>query len=236
MLASKFHFDKFLCLCMTLLIMGCNPMPAKVIEQRRAEINLKLADINAIGRLVSENNALKRENLEIPGQAPTFAPFTQKTNAVIVGPEHFPGYGPDSLDFKVISDNPFADTLSLLKDGKLASGKLPADSDAVNKIFDRLIDLRYILVVRIRQFNPPSAQGSSFQGGSAAGDLMMYEVKTRKLLGGFRFNVKNSDDVNPGKENQYLYLTQDLRKNLSKLIREEFKKRYPSDNPPLTDQ
>jgi hypothetical protein len=221
---------------MTLLIIGCSPTPTKLIEQRRIEINRKLADINAIGRLVSENNALKRENLEIIGQAPTFAPFTQKTNAVIVGPEHFAGYGPDSLDFKAVADNPFADTLALLADGKLANGKLPSDSDAVNKIFNTLIDLRYILVVRIRQFNPPSVQGASFQGGSAAGDLMMYEVKTRQLLGGFRFNVKNSANVNPGKENQYLYLMQDLRKNLSTLIREEFKKRYPDDNPPLTNQ
>ena len=233
MSVNQIQINKLLCLGMMLFMIGCSPSPDKLIEQRRTELNLKLGDIAAIGRKVKENVPLKQENITINREPISFGPSSEKTNAVAIGPEHFENSRLDVPDFPISMDQPFIDVNSLLKDGKLANGKLPADSDVVQKIFNNIMDLRYILVVRISQFNPPSVQGASFSRGSCTGEVQLYEIKTRTLLGGFRFSAQNSAQMDLPKEAGKLYLMGDLRQNVVKVIRSEFKKRYPDANPPL---
>lgn len=233
MSVNQNQINKLLCLGMMFFMIGCSPSPEKLIEQRRTELNLKLDDITAIGRKVQENIPLKQENITINREPISFGPSSERTNAVAVGPEHFENGKLDVADFPISLDQPFADVNSLLKNGKLANGTLPSDSEVVARVFNNIMDLRYILVVRIAQFNPPAVQGASFSSGWCTGEVHLYEIKNRLLLGGFRFKAKNSDNIELPKEGAQLYLVGDLRKNVIKIIRAEFKKRYPDGNPPL---
>lgn len=233
MSVNQIQINKLLCLGILFFMIGCSPSPEKLIEQRRAAVNLKLDDIAAIGRKVNENIPLKQENITINREPISFGPSSEKTNAVVVGPEHFENSKLDVADFSISMDQPFEDVHSLLKSGKLANGKPPYDSEVVGRVFDTIMDLRYILVVRIGQFNPPSVQGASFSSGWCTGEVQLYEIKNRLLLGGFRFKAQNSDKIELPKEGANLHLVGDLRKNVIKVIRSEFKKRYPDGNPPL---
>lgn len=55
--------------------------------------------------------------------------------------------------------------------------------------------VKYVIVVRAPKAERPSISGSksSFKAGRLAGDALMYELATKQIVGGFKFDVTHGD-------------------------------------------
>ena len=84
----------------------------------------------------------------------------------------------------------------LLATGKGRLGVEDLDADSVERQFKLLESVKYVLVVRPKTMLRPMVKNDrEFSMGMISGDVHLYELATKKDLGGFAFAVSSKDKV-----------------------------------------
>ena len=167
----------------------------QVLEARRAPVEAKLA---AIGRLGPAVEAAPRPAppLRRPDGALVLEPDVKSTAAVV--------YAQDLADpgaltpgvTRTLRANRLAECGSLLRKKK----HLTTLSDPLPRVADEYLEacaaVRWALVVRTFAYEAPRLTGADrFAPGRFDGDVLVFDVTTGELLGGFPVSVRSSNSV-----------------------------------------
>jgi hypothetical protein len=217
-------------------LVGCSPSPSSVLAKHRAVAEAKMAAIAKISSLVSENTHLpKSEFWSLEGPAPSFPPEDESGNAAVLGPEHLGNSTPDIADFRIVFDSPIADAKELLKSGNLANGKQPTGKQVV-RAMEQFERLRYLLVIRLSKYVPASGNWTSFTSGRCAGEAQLFDINSGNLVGGFQFQVQNSDEVYVTRQGDAeMGLASNIRFNANKAVRDKLKQMFPAATPAFSE-
>lgn len=89
--------------------------------------------------------------------------------------------------------------------GALANGHAYGSSynvQGIDRQFGLLVALKQAALIRIQRYDPPKAVagpgGRRFQSGRAAGDVLVYDLETRKRIGAFPFEAMQRDTAGVG--------------------------------------
>jgi hypothetical protein len=94
-------------------------------------------------------------------------------------------------------------------------------SDA-RKLLERCAGAEFLVVIRHQHFTRPQANGGgTFTEGKVDGDVLVYSLPGGKLLGGFPYAAKSSDQA--GEQ----HLDQDLQDNWARAMRDGLEKLQP---------
>ena len=192
---------------------GCGKSFEAVVEERRTEAEPKLEQIEQVGRKsLSFHEVLK--DISLPNDERL--QFNNSPNAALVQAELFDANNPrPQLDLTINSE-----WLTRSRNA-LSDSPTEIDGDTMAGLFDKLIAIKYLVVVRTRILAKPSAAGGGmFSPGLWQGELMVFEVESEEFLGGAPLTASNSDDVKVDTKDPETWLHSDLWKHARAAIRE----------------
>ncbi|MCA8913810.1 MAG: hypothetical protein KDB90_00260 [Planctomycetes bacterium] len=175
--------------CVLLMLAACGPTGEDIVNQRRADAEPKLKQIEELGAI-----ALKLEQEPEGIQMPEGAKlrFREGRNAALLQTEKFASgdAARPSLDL-IIEYGWLEEARSMLSQG--AGDSHP---DYVSGVFDALDSLEYLVLVRTRMYADPAITDSKmFSPGWWQADVMVFVIKTGKCLGISAVEATNSDEV-----------------------------------------
>lgn len=192
-----------------LLLAACEPPSGPRFDRDAAEA--KIAKIEAAARKASLHPALLEDTFE-----PVELSFNErpnpKWNAGILGIEECIGSAPRLA----ISGSPSWWTVPWAA----VRGDVAPEESAP---FDLLAHLRYLLVIRTREYTAPvvldNGQGTfHYQPGRFQGDALLVDLETTRILGGFRIRAENEFAIRLDRSK--LQLEADLATAAQRKIRE----------------
>lgn len=231
---------------------SCGKTPEAVIQQHRPAVEARLASIKAIAQLLPSEIVPTGAPFVLTGPPPSFGPLSSAAcNAILMEEDCFAYPDPPKPGFRFSAENPIADPVSLLSRGEFHGGR-PGNRELMDELLKHFTALRYVLVVRGMEVRAPVIEprkekkpdpfqsrtpGANadflFTSGTCDGDLILFDLETKKSVGGFRFYGKNSPQLMVSSIDQMGYLESDLRKNTTRSIAKDFLQRYPSAVPPF---
>ncbi len=120
----------------------------------------------------------------------------------------------------------------LKKRGRSMSGDLRLNEYCVTNAFKRLQRVKYLLVVRVKDYWPATDNfGDTFSPGRAAGDALLYEIAGAKFLGALAFKATNSDVAVLSESESSEELKKDLGSNMADAIQAQLKEHIPGTKP-----
>ncbi|MBZ0135234.1 MAG: hypothetical protein K8I27_02535 [Planctomycetes bacterium] len=191
-----------------LLIAGCGKSFDTVLSERHGEAEPKLKQIEQVGRgALTYQEELK--DIALPeGEKLRFG---DAPNAVLVQAELFesaPEKRRPRLDL-ILDTSWLTETRKALSD---APEKF--DGAYLERLFDTLAAIKFLVVIRTRLLAEPAAAGGGlFSPGLWQGEVMVFEVASGDFLGGAPLSVSNSDEVDVNAEDPGKWLHSDLWSN-----------------------
>src|SRR6266545_1794455 len=236
---------------------GCGGgSPSSIADRRRAQAEPKIAALRALAADVDRRPPVTADGWTLPaGEKLDFIWHKNPAhNASIAYAVHLADpctendLKYDNLD---TSDNRFYGPLDdsenwlrgpacLLQNGTWLHGVKDVEAAQVNAAFDRLAATKYALIVRIRTAARPTLVESeikageleTFHPGRVAGDALLYEVASGRLLGGFAFDVTSTEKVEVYDRDMHSQLESSLLTDLGSAMRDKIGKLPPGGVPP----
>jgi hypothetical protein len=188
----------FLGLLAVPLIGGCGPSHQDVIKRHGPVAQQKLDNLEAIVAQVRGLPWLERDTLQCPEKV-SFADkvgAAAPRNAQVLDVAHYEKRPQKADDFYAVSyDRWYAwPEMGLRGEGPVLKTIRARELD---KAFADLAKVRYVLVVRHKELVKPtvyhaSEGGAHFQKGTITAEAHLFELDTKKHLGGFTFVSTNS--------------------------------------------
>lgn len=205
---------KLLLLCCTLLLCACGPSSEEVVAEYRGRAEPRMARMAEIATAAAAHKA--EFKAPVPAEKLRFAGDSGNAGLVMVeeldvNPETRP-----SLDFHV-------DTFWLDYSRDCLAGRASDAPEGVRLAFDKLLALKYVVVVRERLYSGPVVSNdTSFIPGTWEADVLVYDVEMAELLGGWSVSASNSDTVDVKMDDPGKWLHSDLwsraRKEVGKVL------------------
>ncbi|MBK8207322.1 MAG: hypothetical protein IPK87_11130 [Planctomycetes bacterium] len=204
---------KLLLLC-CLLLSACGPSSEEVVAEYRGRAEPRMARMAEIAATA----AVHKDEFKAPAPAEKLRFAGDSGNAGLVmveeldtNPETRPG-----LDFHV-------DTFWLDYSRDCLAGNAGDAPEGVRLAFDKLLALKYVVIVRERLYAAPVASDEkSFIPGTWEADVLVYEIEKAELLGGWSVSATNSDTVDVNTDDPGKWLHSDLwsraRKEVGKVL------------------
>lgn len=190
---------KLLLLCSLFLLSACGPSAEELVAEYRGRAEPRLASIAEIATTAATHKA----ELKAPSPAEKLRFTGDAGNAGLVmvaeldvDPATKPG-----LDF-------YLDTFWLDYPRDCLAGNAGDAPESVRLAFDKLLALKYLVVVRERLYSEPVASdATSFLPGTWVADVLVYDIEKAELLGGWSVSATNSDtvDVNTSDPGKWLH-------------------------------
>jgi hypothetical protein len=177
-----------------LLAVGLSGCPAEsldeVLAKRRSPVEQAFANIAASAATVAGAP---------PHEAPTLAPpevkLDLRTNAAFVHAADLAAPGEARpLPVRTLDSEVLLHCGSLLTKKTFYEPLQPrVNVKAADAALGRCVDLRYLLVIRGRQYRAPVADElqKAFSPGRFEGDVVVFDLETKRVLGGYPFGVEN---------------------------------------------
>lgn len=214
----------------TLILVGCGgKSAAKIADDHRAKADPIVAQLKALAPIAKDAPVLSTTAWQLPpGVTVDFdlKPANRaNANAAALGVETLadPCAGGqyakwnDGKDLALPLDRTtlwLRDPACLLATGKGMFGNEDLDKEQVEDQFALLESIKYVLVVRPTSAVKPAVKSAGqFTMGTIAGDVHLYELATKKDLGGFAFSVSSADKIKVVGSDQEGQLAEDLTKD-----------------------
>ena len=182
-----------------LVFCGCGPSIESIVEQHRDAVEVRLAQVAAVSKLVEDADV--DAGVGFAGIAFDF----QQTDGFTLNPSWNTGIihaerlrdltGYSEKLGVVIGESYFLSHAQMSLDG---SGWALSDiAESVEGELRRASQIRYLFVVReIEHKLPRSLEGEDFRGGRYRADAICYDLEAGVQLGGFEFQAENSESGN----------------------------------------
>ncbi len=215
-----------------LLFSACRPSLRDVVERHRKECEQKMAALQEVGLRVASLPKLAEDRVELAAPPPEF-----DSNALLLPAEDLPTLEnapryPLRLEANI---EWFWTALSLLRKSResLDSDKSIEPSEAEKPLL-RLKSLRYVLAIRGVEYVAAGVRDLGFVPGRYAAEAHLFEIDSRKHLGGFRIEAQSSERVTVAilGGNSAADLEADLAKNAREAIRASLEKFAPGSRLP----
>ncbi len=219
------------CLC----LLACTPSVPEVIAKHRPAVEKTFASIQKLQPLVEGTAEVTELAVKAP-EVPLRLEGPEGANATFVYVEDLakPG-GTQAVTLRTIDSHPLAECGALLERAQYLDPIPHPRPTAVQGYLAACARLRYVLVIRSREFvNPESAVGAKqFVPGRYRADVLAFDLTTGQLLGGFPVSAKNNDAVTVvSGEDQDQRLLRNLEATVFSALREGALKAFPGAIPP----
>lgn len=182
------------CAMLLLLLAGCGPTPEDVIEQRRADTEARLKQIDDIG-----TSALTYKEAPAPISLPegTRLSFADGGNAALMQVEEFAEGAASEKAFSLSLNSAWLG----VPRGYMTKGPGQLTAPSISTHFEEFFALKYVVLIRTLLFAEPKvaeakyADDSSFSPGIWQGDLMLFEIESGKCLGRIELSAMNKSIV-----------------------------------------
>lgn len=176
---------------------------------------------------------------KIPASAPGDTGSVQPGLSRIIAPENSAFvHAEDLTDLATDAPIPLRFCESELKhDAYLVRNRRWSAEDRLNPFFDTpgfmdekidyLKGLKYLFVIRRQSFYAPKAHGGGFESGSFSGDVLLFEIPTRKVLGQFPIYGSNGSMIETSEAPADAVLT-DLGNKVRTSLDEQVTSRFPA--------
>lgn len=114
-----------------------------------------------------------------------------------------------------------ADTFWLDYSRDCLAGRNSDEAEGVKSAFEKLLALRYVVVVRTRVFGEPTVSGEShFSPGFWEGDALLYDIEKGELVGGYSVSARNDETVDVRVDSADSWLRSNLWSNARRAVKE----------------
>jgi hypothetical protein len=206
-------------------VAGCRePSLDDVLARRRSSVEQAFGAIAAAAATVAA---------AAPHEQPTLAPLEAKldlrTNAAFVHAADLAAPGEaQPLPVRTLDSEVLLHCGSLLTKKTFFQPLQPrVNVKAADAALGRCVDLRYLLVIRGRQYRAPVVDElqQAFAPGRFEGDVVVFDLATKRVLGGYPFSVENERTLQvPEGEPQVAR----LQRNLEALLYAQLRARLES--------
>jgi hypothetical protein len=218
--------NKVLLLVLPLLLAACGQSFKEAAAARADDVQPRLEQLNKAGT-AAKTNTQEPAAFSLPEGTKLSLATDPPGNAILLHAERFGDKpGQPSLDL-VLADGWLDDLAKAY-----ASPPAELDVDYFNSLCDRLLALKYLVVVRTRFYADPTTSGDSrFSAGMWQADLLLYEIESGKCLGVLSVNATNSEKVQAGVDDPDKWLHSDLWSHAREAVNDALKPYF--DSPPL---
>ena len=217
----RFHVWVLVLLPGVLVACDRGPEAAATIKKYRPSVEARFATIKQIGERLKGMPVLSRDGVALdsgPFKLGTASGNPESSATAVM-------HEAPRVDLTVQSDYS-VDTESLWWCARLLGEKYYAErssKDTAEAHLGLCANAKYLLVVRVLQSTYPKVDEGkgTFQSGSAAGEVRVFNLGSAKDLGGFRFKARNSDLVmsREGKGRDYSAVSSDLNSQVRAQVR-----------------
>lgn len=197
-----------------LLVTACGPSAEDVTGEYRARADKRLSQVSAAVKKAAEFNA----DFKAPAIKDKLSFQGDGANTALAHIEDLsePAGKPD-LDLI------FEKTWLTFPQNAL---KEPAgyDADSLRASFEKLISLKYLLLVKTKHYSGPAVSAdSSFLPGSWEAHVLLVDIEKSEVVGGWNVTAKNSDKVSVNTKEPEKWLHSDIWSNARRAIAEAVK-------------
>jgi hypothetical protein len=218
--------------CMALL--GCTKKTLdEVISEHKTALEAKFQEIHQLEPTVAAADRNASDTLASPPPAIVLEPES-KANAAVIHVEDLKDPAAQaSVALRTLRTKQLGECGSILRKKKY----LTTLSDPIPKVaasyFEQCEAVRYLFVLRTFEHEAPQAlDDKSFTPGRFEGDILVYELATKKSLGGFKISVKSSATVTVVGDQTSDRLGGDFEANVFVAIDDAIRARIPGALPP----
>ncbi len=214
-----------------LLVLGLTGCPSEslddVLARRRAGVEATFASIRAAQAAVLALPPVTEAALATAGPK-----LDLRTNAAFVHVEDLAAPGEaKGLPVRTFDSQALLHCSSLLTKKTFFDPLHPRVSvKAADATLGRCVDLRYLLVIRGARYESPTAdeEQRTFTPGTFEGDVVVFDLSSRRAVGGFPFSVSNERKLQvPEAEPQLARLLRNLDALLYTQLRERLEALVP---------
>ena len=221
----------FLALCA-----GCYN-PKADIDAFRPQAKKYFVALERVGKAVTAQPPLKEDTMAFPdAKQLRFADGPGgKQNATIIHVEELSDFGQMHIYDRIIDEEYYAPAYALLHSQQDPHvGKVT--KEVVPWRFQQLLDIQYLVVLRVKKVYAEVTNAKEFTGGATSGEAFLYEVNDAATFhGGFSFAVRSSNEValtvhGDAKQQEIdrkLAVRKDLDEQAEKLIHQKVKASLP---------
>ncbi len=216
---------------------GCYK-PEADISAFRPQAEKYFADLEKVGKAVAAQSPVTQDTMMVPD--PSKLRFADgpggKQNAQIVNLDELSDFGQIHFVDHVVSNSEYWSPAWALLHGQEDPHVGKVTREVVPWRFQQLLDIQYLVVLRVKKVYGEVTNEKEFTGGSATGDAILCEVNDGAALhGGFPFAVRSSDQVSVmvhGDAAQQAIdrreaVFKDVDEQAEKLIHQKIKSRLP---------
>jgi hypothetical protein len=218
-----------------LALLGCQRKSLDdVVSEHRSTLEAKLAAIHELEPVVNAAERSASDTFEVP-KDPVLLEPESKVNAAVIHAEDLRDPAElASVAVRTIRAQRLGECGSILRRKKHVSTL----SDPIPKVAESYLEqceaVRFLFVVRTFEHqDPQSVDDDSFTPGRFEGDVLLYEVATKKSYGGFKISVKSSPSVTAvGEANNSDRMASDFEANMFVAIDDAIRSHLPGALPP----
>jgi hypothetical protein len=218
-----------------LALAGCQKKSLDdVVNEHRAPLEAKLASIRELGPAVSAAERTASDSFQAPAEPVLLEPDS-KANAAVVHAEDLRDPAElAAVAVRTIRARRLGECGSILRRKKYVSTLSDPIPKVAESYFEGCEAVKYVFVVRTFEHQDPQSLGDdNFTPGRFEGDVLLYEVASKKAFGGFKVSVQSSRSVTVGGEAQTSdRLSSDFEANVFVAIDDAIRAHLPGALPP----
>lgn len=208
---------------------------ADVVEKYRPQVERKYLAIASLKDQLEATPEFQEARVNAPGEPLLLEKEGDDDNAMFI-------YAQDvenprvahQIDLRTLDSLPLLHCGALLDRSTAFDSREKVSSSVAEGYLAACARLRFILVIRAKELVPPRAAvgATTFTRGHFIGDVVVFDVATGKMLGGFPVSAQNADDVTiVSGENQQQRLLRNLEGAIYYALRGGLRKAFPGSVP-----
>lgn len=218
-----------------LALLGCQRKSLDdVVGEHRASLDAKFAAIHSLEPDVTTADRNASDRFQAPSSPVLLEPESRANAAVIHAEDLRDPAELAAVAVRTIRAQRLGECGSILRRKKYVSTLSDPIPKVAESYFEQCEAVRWVFVVRTFEHQDPlSLDDDSFTPGRFEGDVLLYEVATKKSFGGFKISVQSSRSVTvAGEASNSDRLASDFEANVFVAIDDEIRKHLPGALPP----
>lgn len=218
-----------------LALLGCQRKSLDdVVSEHRTPLEAKLAQIHQLEPVLNAAERSASDTFQVPTEPVLLEPESKGNAAVIHAEDLRDPAELAPVAVRTIRAQRLGECGSILRRKKYVSTLSDPIPKVAESYFEQCEAVRFVFVVRTFEHqDPQSVDNDSFTPGRFEGDVLLYEVATKKSFGGFKISVKSSQSVSVvGEANNGDRLASDFEANVFVAIEDAIRSHLPGALPP----
>lgn len=205
----------------------------EVIAEHKSALEMKFTEIHQLEAAVASADRNASDSLQAPPTSIILEPESKANAAVIHAEDLRDPAAQAGVALRTLRTNQLGECGSILHKKKSLTTLADPIPKVAESYFEQCEAVRYLFVVRTFEHEAPqSVDEDSFTPGRFEGDVLVYELSSKKSFGGFKISVKSSSSITVVGEQTRDRLSGDFEANVFVAIDDAIRAQVPGALPP----